>query len=274
MDHSHMDMNTDDLLDDFQALTLTFLDKGRTVYKKGKGPAVVVLHEMPGISPQVARFARRISSAGFTVFMPSLFGRDGAVPLVDEGAAVFQRVCISREFSIMARQGTSPIVNWLKELARFSTEDTGQAKVGAVGMCLTGNFALSMMLEPAVTAPVLCQPSLPLDDPAEIEMSAADAVAVARRLKEDDLTARAYRFEGDHFCQPARFAKYQRIFGSRFEARSIPDSAANPDTAPFFRAHIRTPHSIVTQNLIDKDGEPTRAVLDEIIEFLHLRLDP
>ena len=58
---------------------LQLRDITKTVYVAGTGPAVIVMHEMPGISPHVARFARWVRDAGFTVYMPSLFGRDGAV---------------------------------------------------------------------------------------------------------------------------------------------------------------------------------------------------
>ena len=129
--------------------------------------------EMPGISPHVARFARWVRDAGFTVYMPSLFGRDGAVVSAEEGAAVFRRACVSAEFRALAKATPRP-VQWLRALARFAHVECGGPGVGAIGMCFTGNFALSMMLEPAVLAPVLSQPSLPLDDPAGTGLAEAN----------------------------------------------------------------------------------------------------
>jgi dienelactone hydrolase len=79
-------MKQDDPLEDFTRRDVTFDGIGKAVYVAGAGPAVIVMSEMPGISPHVARFARWVR-AGFTVYMPSLFGRDGAVPGVEEGAA-------------------------------------------------------------------------------------------------------------------------------------------------------------------------------------------
>lgn len=266
------DMSVDDPLRDFDPREVELQGETRRVYVSGTGPAVIVMHEMPGISPHVARFARWVRSAGCTVFMPSLFGRDGAVPQVEEGERVFRRACVSREFRVMAGGGTSPVVAWLRALAAVAHKECGGAGVGAVGMCFTGNFALSMMIEPAMTAAVACQPSLPLDDQSAIEMSERDAARISGRLARDDLTVRAYRFDGDTFCTAARFATYRAAFGERFEGRVLPDSAANPDTSPFFTKHISVPHSVVTQHLIDRDGEPTIAARDEIIGYLRQRL--
>src|SRR4051795_6427086 len=136
--------------------------------------------------------------------MPSLFGRDGAVPGAEEGAAVFQRACVSAEFRAFAANESSPVTKWLRSLARFAHDECGGPGVGAIGMCFSGNFALTMMLEPSVLAPVLCQPTLPLDDPAGIEMTQAELAAVRQRLDRDGLTVMAYRFEGDKFCKAQR----------------------------------------------------------------------
>lgn len=268
----HPSLTQDDPLDDFGPQAMQLHDITKTVYVAGTGPAVIIMHEMPGISPHVARFARWVRDAGFTVYMPSLFGRDGAVPLADEGGQVFQRACVSREFRVMAGGGTSPVVTWLRALATLAHQECGGTGVGAIGMCFTGNFAISMMIEPAMKAAVACQPSLPLDDPAAIEMSDEDANTVAQRLNRDDLTVKAYRFEGDPFCMAARFDTYAHKFGKHFDASVLPDSAANPETSPFFAKHIRSPHSVVTQHLINLAGEPTLAARDDILEYLRKSL--
>jgi hypothetical protein len=139
-------------------------------------------------------------------------------------------------------------------------------------MCFTGNFALTMMLEPAMLAPVLSQPSLPLDDPAGLEIAADELASVRQRLEREDLTVMAYRFKGDRFCRAERFAAYREALGERFIARVLPDSAANPDTAPFFEQYVPTPHSVVTAHLIDEAGQPTIAARDEILAFFAERL--
>jgi dienelactone hydrolase len=262
----------DDPLEDFDPRSVTLEGATKTVHVAGNGPAVIVMTEMPGISPHVARFSRWVRDAGFTVYMPSLFGRDGAVPGVEEGVAVFQRACVSAEFRAFAKNESSPVTVWLRSLARLAHEQCGGPGVGAIGMCFTGNFALTMMLEPAMLAPVLSQPSLPLDDAAGIEMAPEELAAAKRRLDEEDLTVLAYRFKGDSFCRAQRFAAYSQALGDRFVERVLPDSAANPDTPPFFEQVVASPHSVVTAHLIDEAGQPTIAARDEILSFFARRL--
>ncbi len=264
----------DDPLDDFDQREVTLDGATKRVYVARAGPAVIVMAEMPGISPHVARFARWVRDAGFTVYMPSLFGRDGAVPSTEEGAAVFQRACVSAEFRALAANESSPVTKWLRSLARFAHDECGGPGVGAIGMCFTGNFALTMMLEPSMLAPVLSQPSLPLNNPSGIEIAPDEVKAVRERLERDDLTVMAYRFEGDKFCMAQRFAAYKEALGDRFIGRVLSDSAANTDVAPFFERYITTPHSVVTAHLIDEAGEATIAARDEILQFFKHRLAP
>jgi len=262
-----------DPLDDFDPRPITLDGITKTVHVAGTGPAVIVMAEMPGISPHVARFARWVRDAGFTVVMPSLFGRDGAVPSVEEGTAVLRRACVSAEFRAFAANGSSPVTQWLRSLARLAHQECGGPGVGAIGMCFTGNFALTMMLEPAMLAPVLSQPSLPLDDPAGLEIAPAELAAVRRRLDRDDLSVLAFRFEGDRHCRAQRFAAYAQALGDRFVARVLPDSAANRhDLAPFFEHVVASLHSVVTAHLIDEAGQPTIAARDEILAFFARRL--
>lgn len=262
----------DDPLDDFQRRSLTLESAARNVHVAGRGPAVVVLAEMPGISPDVARFARWIRDAGFTVYMPSLFGIDGAYPHAEAGLAVLKRACVSAEFRAFAANESAPVTRWLRALARLAHEECGGPGVGAIGMCFTGNFALSMMLEPAMLAPVLCQPSLPLDDGAAIQIASAEAAVVKQRLEAEDLTVLGFRFAGDRHCSAERFAAYATALGPRFRARVLPDAAANPNPSPFFAEVVGCPHSVVTAHLIDAAGEPTIAARDEILGFLGERL--
>ncbi|MBP6014049.1 MAG: dienelactone hydrolase family protein [Alphaproteobacteria bacterium] len=266
------DLTKDDPLDDFSHLSITLDGVTKTVHVAGAGPAVIVMTEMPGISPHVARFARWVRDAGFTVYMPSLFGRDGAVPNAAEGAAVFQRACVSAEFRAFAANESSPVTQWLRALTRFAHEACGGLGVGAIGMCFTGNFALTMMLEPAMLAPVLSQPSLPLNDPAGMHIAPDELAAVRVRLEREDLTVLAYRFAGDKICKAERFAAYAQALGDRFVARTLPDNAANGDVAPFFATHVAYPHSVVTQHLIDEAGQPTIEARDEILAFFKRRL--
>jgi dienelactone hydrolase len=273
-DEDAMTRGRDDALDDFERRSLTLLGDTKVVYVAGTGPAVIVMAEMPGISPHVARFGRWVRDAGFTVYMPSLFGRDGAFPDAEEGRAVIQRACVSAEFRAFAANESSPVTQWLRALASSAHAQCGGPGVGAIGMCFTGNFALTMMLEPAMLAPVLCQPSLPLNDPAGLEIAPDELASVRARLERDDLTVLGYRFAGDRFCTAQRFRAYAEALGDRFVASVLPDEAANPDPPPFFKDLVGSPHSVVTAHLIDAAGEPTIAARDEILAFFARRLAP
>ena len=260
------DLNITDRLEDFERRQVTLLGRTKLVYVAGTGPAVVVMTEMPGISPHVARFARWVRDAGFTVFMPHLFGDDGAVPTAGKSLATIARACVSREFRAFSANASSPVTHWLRALAAHAHAECGGKGVGAIGMCFTGNFALTMMLERSVLAPVLSQPSLPLTSPAGMHIAPDELAAVRARMIAEDLTVRAYRFEGDSFCRAERFAAYAEALGDRFEATVLPDSAANPGTP------MKNPHCVVTLHQIDEAGQPTVAARDDILAFFKMRL--
>lgn len=264
---ARLDLTSNDTLEDFDRREFLHGGIGKGLYVSGHGPAVVVLTEMPGISPHVARFARWVREAGFTVYMPSLFGRDGVIAPADEGVAVFRKACVSAEFRAMEDGSSAPITAWLRALARLAHEECGGRGVGTVGMCFTGNFALSMMLEGPTLAPVVCQPSLPLDDPAGVGLPDRELAVIRMRLEREDLTVQGFRFEGDKWCSAQRFAAYARALGPRFIAHVLPDGAANPSPPPFFRHVVASPHSVVTAHLIDEEGQPTLAARDQILSF-------
>lgn len=257
-----------DPLDDFERRSLAFLGRTKDVFVAGRGPAVIVMSEMPGIYPLVARFARRVRDAGFTVWMPHLFGEPGRPLSPGYMAATIARACISREFRAFAANRSSPVTAWLRALAAHAHPLCGGRGVGAIGMCFTGNFALSLMLEPAVRAPVLSQPSLPIGRRGGMHIAPEELATVKARMEQEDLTVLAYRFAGDAFCRAERFAAYEQALGDRFVGRVLPDSSANPEAA------MKNPHSVVTAHLIDREGEPTRQALDEILGFFRMRLVP
>lgn len=262
-------IETWDKLEDFERKPVTFDGVKRDVFVSGVGPGVIIIHEVPGITPEVARFARMVRDAGFAVYMPSLLGKPGkpnSQGYID--SQLFRVLCIAREFNVWAADDHSPIVDWLKQLAALAHKECGGKGVGALGMCLTGNFAISMMVESAVLAPVLCQPSLPARQAGGIHASPEDVAVVRQRLETENLTIRGYRFDGDPHCKAARFAALSEAFGDRFVGEVLPDSAAKPDT---FRKH---PHSVVTSHLINEEGSLTRTKVDEIIAFFGQRLTP
>jgi dienelactone hydrolase len=172
-------------LEGFESFTFSHDGDVRDVYRRGVGPGVVVIHEVPGITPEVAGFARRVADEGFTVFLPHLFGTPGKPFSAAYALAGVVHCCISREFHVLAERGSSPITDWLRALCREAHRQCGGPGVGAIGMCMTGNFALALMVDESVMAPVLSQPSLPFPltaaKRAAVHLSDAD-LAVVRAL--------------------------------------------------------------------------------------------
>jgi dienelactone hydrolase len=163
----------------------TYDGTSHPTYRKGSGPGVIVIHEIPGITPKVIAFAQEVVDAGFTVVMPQLFGEPEAPATLANTAKVIPQVCVSREFTKLATNETTPIAGWLRSLARDLHEELGGPGVGALGMCFTGGFALAMMVDTSVAAPVLAQPSAPFaitpKRSEDLNLSPADLTTVKER---------------------------------------------------------------------------------------------
>ena len=256
-------------LEGFTRTSFTFDGKTRPVYRRGEGPAVIVIHEIPGIIPEVARFATRVADARFAVYMPNLFGTPGRPFSNPYAAAGILRACISREFRVLATHDTSPITDWLRALARSAYKETGARGVGVIGMCLTGNFALAMAVDEAVLAPVLSQPSLPLPvsshRKAALHLSDSGLVTLKKRAA-GGLKVLGLSFTGDPLCPAERFQRLREEIGPAFEAIEIDSSAKNLHGIP------RSAHSVVTRDLVDREGHPTREALDRVIGFFREQL--
>ena len=132
-------------------------DISHAVFVNGSGAGIVLMHELPGMTPPCVALAERLVAAGYRVFMPLLFGR----PLKNTILRNTMRMCISREIWLFRTRRTSPIVDWLRSLCRKAWDECGGQGVGVIGMCLTGNFAITLLAEESVLAPVACQPTLP-----------------------------------------------------------------------------------------------------------------
>ena len=199
-----------DALDDFVAHEVTYDAERRTVYRKGDGPAVIVISEIPGITPAVADFARRVVDLGCTVAMPSLFGEPGRPMSTPYAVQSLTSACVSKEFATWAAGRTSPVTVWLRHLARDLHDELGGPGVGVVGMCLTGGFALAMMVDDEVVAPVLSQPSLPFPvgkgRKRDLGISAEDLARVKERVDEG-ICVLGLRFTGDPVMPADRFAR-------------------------------------------------------------------
>jgi dienelactone hydrolase len=246
--------------------------RGFPIFRKGTGPGVIVIHEIPGITPKVQGFAEEVVDAGFTVVMPSLFGTPGKEMSTGGIVSSLVKVCVSKEFVTMASGQTSPIATWTRALARELHEELGGPGVGALGMCFTGGFALAMMTEPSVVAPVLSQPSLPLfaaNNPARaagMNVSPAEIACARKRFADEDLSMIGLRFFADTFVPDARFDTYKREFGERFEAIEIDPKHARQDP------RMAMAHSVLTLHLDDDDpGGPTKQAEARVIAFFKER---
>ena len=258
-----------DALQGFEHTTFTAEGDTRAVYRTGSGPAVIVMSEIPGITPNVARFARFVADAGFTAVMPHVFGDDGRDVSNGYAAGSLARACISREFTVLALGKTSPITTWLRALATHEHGRCGGPGVGAVGMCFTGGFALGMMVDDVVLAPVLSQPSLPFPVSKAHRRSIGVSEADTRRIQERALAGTCVlglRFTGDKLSPPERFEHLRELLGDAFVAVELDSSPGNP------HGHRKTAHSVLTEDLDDRPGTPTRAALDRVLEFFAERL--
>ena len=259
----------DSALPGFTASPFTFEETTRTIFRRGEGPGVVIMTEIPGITPQVKRFAERVAAEGFTVFLPQLFGTPGREMSVPYALEQIARACVRREFSVLAARGSSPITIYLRALCRSAHAELGGKGVGAIGMCLTGNFALSLMVDPSVMAPVLSQPSLPFpigkERSAGLHLSDAD-LAVVKQRAAAGVTVLGLRFTSDPACPGARFAHLREELGDGFEGIEIDSSRGNPHGIK------RSAHSVVTTDLVDEAGHPTRIALDRVLAFFRERL--
>jgi len=241
----------------------------RQVFRKGSGPAVIIIHEIPGLHPGVIRFADHVAAAGMTVFLPSLFGTPGKEASTGYAvASMVNAICIRREFHVWAGAGSSPIVDWLRALARKVHAECGGKGVGAVGMCFTGGFALAMMTEPVVVAPVLSQPSQPIFGKTKatvVDVSPAEIACAKKRFVDEDLSMIGLRFKSDAFVPDGRFETLKAEFGDKFEAIELEDEDALPGTG-------MKPHSVLTIHLDDRPGTATKKVEERVIAFFKQRV--
>jgi dienelactone hydrolase len=180
------------------------------------------------------------------------------------------RACISREFTVLATGRSSPIVDWLRELGEREHARCGGRGIGVVGMCFTGGFALAMAADPRVLLPVLSQPSLPMPISAgrkrAIDCSSAQLEAVAERCRRDGLQVLGLRFKDDPFVPAERFAMLRERLGDAFIAVELEQADGHP------AGPLPKHHSVLTVDLIDEAGEPTRRALERVLEMLRAKL--
>jgi len=238
----------------FDAFLLAAGGLEKPVYRLGAGPAVILIHELPGMSEPCVELGRRLAGEGFTVYLPLLFGE----PLRFYGLKPLLWPCVWREFNLLRRHCESPAADWLRALARRAISERGGKGVGAIGMCLTGGFALSMMLEPELIAPVLSQPSLPLLpwQRSGLGVSWKEWENARRRCREEGVPVLGFRFKGDPLCPPERFETLREGLGPCFRAVEMEGGK----------------HSVLTQHFKDLPPEEQARVWSALSGFLRERL--
>lgn len=259
-----------DALEGFERTTFTADGKTRDVYRAGTGPAVLVIAEMPGITPKVCEFARRVVDLGCTAVLPHLFGVPGKPPSAGYILQSMGPACVSREFACFALRTASPVTVWLRAFASEMHKECGGPGVGVVGMCFTGGFALAMAVDDVVLAPVLSQPSLPFPltkaHRRDVGVSDQDLARVKERCETEDLSVVGLRFTGDRAVPAERFQRLRDALGDHFVAVEIDSSPGNS------YGHPRMAHSVLTEHLIDEPGQPTREALDQVLELFRSKL--
>ncbi len=223
-------------------------------FRKGNGPVVIIVHEIPGITPSVEKFANEVVDAGFTVVMPLLVGTTDKAPSDKYLASSMLKICIAKEFTTLALNKTSPVVSWLRALAKKLHDELGGKGVGAIGMCFSGGFALGMMVDDIVVAPVISQPSLPfavgVKRSADLGLSPQDATRVAQRAA-DGCQVLGLRYNGDRLVG-TRFAELHKLLGDAFIAVE-------------FESTKKSDHSVLTE-------QRQELGVQRVIEFLKLKL--
>lgn len=239
------------------------------VYRKGEGPGVVLIPEMPGLHPGVLALGNHLVDSGFTVAAPSLYGTPGA-PLGLGAAVPLLKGCVAKEFAALATNADRPVAHYLRALARDLNSTTPGKGVGVIGQCFSGGFALAAAVDDSVLASVLSQPSVPLPltgkhkrDPG---MSEAELQVVERRATEDGLCALALRFSEDAMAPGERFATLKARLGDAFEVIEINSAKGNPDGLS------RMAHSVLTDQVREVDGHPAYEARKRVVAFLKERL--
>jgi dienelactone hydrolase len=240
------------------------------VYRKGEGPGVVLIPEMPGLHPGVLALGNHLVGNGFTVAAPSLFGTPGAPPMRPGAVGALLRGCVAREFAAFATNADRPVAHYLRALARDLNEHTPGRGVGVIGQCFTGGFALAAAVDDSVLAPVLSQPSLPLPltpkqrrDPG---LSEAELRIVERRAAEEGLCALGLRFSEDPMVPRERFKTLKARLGDAFEVIEINSAKGNE------HGFGRAAHSVLTLEMREQEGFPTYEALKRVVRFLKERL--
>ena len=240
------------------------------VYERGEGPGVVLIPEVPGITPEVLGLADHLVESGFTVVVPSPFGTPGKPASVPYALGTIARLCVSSEFRAFATEVRRPITDWLRAVAVDLAGRTPGPGVGVIGMCFTGGFALAAAVEPAVLAAVMSQPGVPFPVSRARKVnggvSSQDLETVGQRADRGELCAMGLRFSEDGIVPPERFATVKARLGDAFEVIQLDSSAGNPG------GFSSSAHSVLTGEVREQPGHPALEARERVVAFLRRRL--
>lgn len=226
------------------------------IYTLGEGPPVVLIQELPGIGKETLRLADRLVEAGLSVVLPHLFG---PLERTSMGGNLVRVMCMRREFALLSSNESSPVVDWLRALCVNIRESREVSGVGVIGMCLTGNFAISLIGDDSVLAAVAAQPSLPIHDQGALHMS-EEEISRARAALDSKGAMLGFRFEGDKLSSAKKFACIHETLNNdganRIDLHTLPGKG----------------HSVFTLDFVDEEGHPTKGALAQVIEYFTGRL--
>lgn len=239
-------------------------------YEKGEGPGVVLIPEVPGITPEVLGLADHLVDEGFTVVVPSPFGQPGREATAGYILRTVSRLCVSAEFRAFTVNAHRPITDYLRGVAADLASRTPGAGVGVIGMCFTGGFALAVAVDDSVLAPVLSQPAVPFPlgrarqlDPG---VSEAELAAVIERTESTNLCVLGLRFSEDASAPRSRFDTLQKRLGDKFEFIELDSSKGN---AGGFSSGA---HSVLTGEVRENPENPAFEARRRVVDFLRRQL--
>lgn len=240
------------------------------VYRRGEGPGVVLIPEIPGIHPGVLALGNHLVDNGFTVAIPSLFGEPGRPISIGYVVPTIARACVAREFAGFATNKNRPVSQFLRALARDLNASTPGKGVGVIGQCFTGGFALAAAVDDSVLAPVLSQPSVPFPltprQRRDAGLSEPELSAIADRAANEGLCAMGLRFSEDKMSPGERFTTLKERLGDAFEVIEIDSGPGNE------HGLSRMAHSVLTDQVREIDGHPAYEARKRVVEFLTARL--
>ena len=241
-------------------------------YQKGEGPGVVLIPEIPGVTPEVAGLGDHLVEEGFTVVIPSPFGQPGRPETSGYGLRIMARLCVASEFRAFATNANRPFAAYLRALASDLAARTPGRGVGVIGMCFTGGFALAAAVDDSVLAPVLSQPSVPFSITAKMKadpgLSEEELERVIERTRADGLCVLGLRFNGDKISPGERFVTLRERLGDAFEVIELDSASGNPG------GFGRSAHSVLTREVRDEPGHLALAARERTVTFLRQQLTP